>query len=117
MRSATFIVQRVLSANGIDQARRGTIFGGFLKILPLFVFVVPGIIARALEQSGQLTIAKADHALPEMIRVLLPAGVRGLVVAGFLAALMSSLAAVFNSCSTLITWDVYRKLRPAATER
>jgi solute:Na+ symporter, SSS family len=112
-----FIVQRTLSAAGLDQARRGTIFAGYLKLLPLFVFVVPGIVARALEQSGQLTVERADHALPAMVQTLLPAGVRGLVVAGFLAALMSSLAAVFNSCSTLITWDVYRKLRPAASEK
>jgi SSS family solute:Na+ symporter len=112
-----FIVQRVLSANGIDHARRGTIFGGFLKILPLFIFVIPGVIAAALVKTGQLEIARADHALPEMIRALLPIGIRGLVMAGFLAALMSSLAAVFNSCSTLITWDVYRKIRPDASER
>jgi SSS family solute:Na+ symporter len=112
-----FIVQRVLSANGIDHARRGTIFGGFLKILPLFIFVIPGVIAAALVKTGQLEIARADHALPEMIRSLLPIGIRGLVMAGFLAALMSSLAAVFNSCSTLITWDVYRKIRPDASER
>jgi len=112
-----FIVQRVLSANGIDHARRGTIFGGFLKILPLFIFVIPGVIAAALVKTGQLEIARADHALPEMIRSLLPIGIRGLVMAGFLAALMSSLAAVFNSCSTLITWDVYRKIRPNASER
>lgn len=112
-----FIVQRVLSAHGIDQARRGTIFGGFLKLLPLFIFVIPGVIALALSNSGRLEVAQADHALPELIRVLLPVGIRGLVVAGFLAALMSSLAAVFNSCSTLITWDIYRKLRPQASER
>jgi len=112
-----FIVQRVLSANGIDHARRGTIFGGFLKILPIFIFVVPGIVAAALVKSGQLEITQADHTLPVMIRSLLPVGVRGLVMAGFLAALMSSLAAVFNSCSTLITWDIYRKIRPSASER
>jgi SSS family solute:Na+ symporter len=112
-----FIVQRTLSAAGIDDARRGTIFAGFLKILPLFVFVVPGIVARALEQSGDLVVERADHALPAMVHTLLPIGIRGLVVAGFLAALMSSLAAVFNSCSTLITWDVYRKLRPDASEK
>jgi SSS family solute:Na+ symporter len=112
-----FIVQRVLSAKGIDDARRGTIFGGFLKLLPLFIFVMPGIVAAALVGTGQLELARADHALPEMIRSLLPVGIRGLVMAGFLAALMSSLAAVFNSCSTLITWDVYRKLRPQASER
>jgi len=112
-----FIVQRVLSARGIDHARRGTIFGGFLKLLPLFIFVMPGVIAAALVKGGQLEIARADHALPVMIGSLLPIGVRGLVMAGFLAALMSSLAAVFNSCSTLITWDVYRKVRPDASDR
>jgi len=112
-----FIVQRVLSANGIDNARRGTIFGGYLKLLPLFIFVVPGILARALSEAGKLEVARPDHALPAMIQTLLPIGIRGLVVAGFLAALMSSLAAVFNSCSTLITWDVYRKLRPDSSER
>jgi SSS family solute:Na+ symporter len=112
-----YIVQRVLSAQGIDDARRGTIFGGFLKLLPLFIFVIPGVVAAGLVKSGQLQIARPDHAFPEMVRALLPVGVRGLVVAGFLAALMSSLSAVFNSCSTLITWDVYRKLRPQASER
>jgi SSS family solute:Na+ symporter len=112
-----FIVQRVLSASGVDDARRGTIWGGYLKLLPLFIFVIPGVVAAALVSSGRLELARADHALPEMIRLLLPVGLRGLVVAGFLAALMSSLAAVFNSCSTLITWDVYRKLRPGASER
>jgi SSS family solute:Na+ symporter len=111
------IVQRVLSAQGIDEARRGSIFGGFLKLLPLFIFVIPGVIAAGLVKSGQLHIARPDHAFPEMVRALLPAGVRGLVVAGFLAALMSSLSAVFNACSTLLTWDVYRKLRPHASER
>ncbi|MBI4916652.1 MAG: sodium/solute symporter [Acidobacteria bacterium] len=112
-----FIVQRTLSARGIDDARRGTIFAGYLKLLPLFIFVIPGVVAAALVANGKLTLARPDHALPEMIRTLLPVGVRGLVVAGFLAALMSSLSAVFNSCSTLITWDVYRKIHPTASER
>jgi SSS family solute:Na+ symporter len=112
-----FIVQRVLAARGIDAARRGTIFAGYLKLLPLFIFVLPGIAAAALVKSGDLQLARADHAFPEMVRQLLPVGVRGIVLAGFLAALMSSLAAVFNSCSTLITWDVYRKLHPGASEQ
>ena len=112
-----FIVQRVLSAVDPDNARRGTIFGGFLKILPLFIFVLPGVVAHALVKSGQLELGEPDHALPALIATLLPAGLRGLVVAGLLAALMSSLSSVFNSCSTLITWDVYRKLRPEASER
>jgi SSS family solute:Na+ symporter len=112
-----FIVQRVLSADGIDDARRGSIFAGYLKLLPLFLFVLPGVVAAALVRTGGLQVARPDHALPEMIRTLLPVGVRGLVVAGFLAALMSSLSAVFNSCSTLVTLDVYHKLHPGATER
>ncbi|MEZ4702251.1 MAG: sodium:solute symporter [Rhodothermales bacterium] len=107
-----FIVQRVLSAQNVDNARRGTIFGGLLKQLPLFIFVVPGIIAYVLAQSGEIQLERSDAALPTLIGVLLPAGLRGLVVAGLLAALMSSLSSVFNSCSTLIAWDIYKKWKP-----
>jgi SSS family solute:Na+ symporter len=112
-----FIVQRVLAAHDEDNARRGTIFAGFLKLLPLFIFVVPGVIAYALAQQGDLTLGTADGALPTLIGVLLPVGLRGLVVAGLLAALMSSLSSVFNSTSTLVTIDVYKKLHPEASER
>lgn len=112
-----FIVQRVLSAPNEDEARRGTIFGGFLKVLPLFIFVIPGVIAYALSQKGMLELEQTDAALPTLIGVLLPVGLRGLVVAGLLAALMSSLSSVYNSCSTLITWDIYRQLHPGASEK
>ena len=112
-----FIVQRVLSASDIDNARRGTIFGGFLKILPLFLFVLPGVVAYGLQQQGSLTLEQSDQALPALVGALLPAGLRGLVVAGLLAALMSSLSSVFNSCSTLVTWDIYKKLHPEAKEK
>lgn len=112
-----FIVQRVLSAPNVDQARRGTIFGGFLKVLPLFIFVIPGVVAYSLAKQGQIELATPDEALPTLIGVLLPVGLKGLVVAGLLAALMSSLSSVFNSCSTLITWDIYKKLHPEATEK
>ncbi len=112
-----FIVQRVLSAANMDQARRGTIFGGYLKILPIFIFVIPGIIAHALAETGRLDLGHPDEALPTLIATLLPVGVKGLVVAGLLAALMSSLSSVFNSCSTLITWDIYKKLNPAVSDR
>jgi len=112
-----FIVQRVLSARNETEARRGTLFAGFLKLLPLFLFVVPGLIAAALAKRGQLVLNSPDQALPALVGSLLPVGLRGLVVAGLLAALMSSLSSVFNSCSTLITWDVYKKLRPAASEQ
>ena len=112
-----FIVQRTLSARGIDDARRGTIMAGYLKQLPLFLFVVPGIVAYCLAQTGRLDLASADAALPTLVQALLPVGLRGLVIAGLLAALMSSLSSVFNSCSTLITWDIYKVLRPEASER
>jgi solute:Na+ symporter, SSS family len=112
-----FIVQRVLAAHGQDHARRATVFAGFLKLLPLFIFVIPGVIAYALVQQGRLELAMPDQALPTLVGTLLPVGLRGLVAAGLLAALMSSLSSVFNSTSTLVTLDVYKKIRPAASER
>ena len=111
------IVQRTLAARNITEARRGTIFAGYLKILPLFIFVIPGVIAAALVQQGQLDLASSDQALPALVQQVLPIGVRGLVVAGLLAALMSSLSSVFNSTSTLITWDLYREWKPGAGDR
>ena len=112
-----FIVQRTLSARGIDDARRGTIFAGYLKQLPLFLFLLPGVIAYCLAKTGEIELDSPDKALPTLVAALLPAGLRGLVVAGLIAALMSSLSSVFNSCSTLITLDIYKKLRPDASER
>src|SRR5687768_6751379 len=107
------IVQRVLAAKNVSEARRGTIAAGYLKILPIFLFVVPGMVAAALFSD---VAGAADSAYPSLVTRLLPAGFKGLVLAGMLAALMSSLASAFNSCSTLLTWDVYRKLKPQATE-
>ena len=114
-----FIVQRVLSAKDISNARRGTILAGYLKQLPLFIFLVPGILAFALATQGMLNldIQNPDKALPIMINDLLPIGVKGLVLAGLLAALMSSLSSAFNSCSTLVTIDFYKKYRPSSTEK
>jgi SSS family solute:Na+ symporter len=112
-----FIVQRTLSAASIDEARRATIFAALLKQTPLFIFVLPGVIAFALAQKGILELGDADQALPALIANLLPVGVRGLVVAGLLAALMSSLSSVFNSCATLITMDVYQRLAPHHSEK
>lgn len=112
-----FIVQRVLSAKDISNARKGTIFGGFLKQLPLFIFVIPGMLAFALSQKGMIALDKPDHALPTLIAGILPMGVKGLVVAGLLAALMSSLSSVFNSCSTLITYDFYKRKYPETSEQ
>ncbi|MEZ4421800.1 MAG: sodium:solute symporter [Gemmatimonadota bacterium] len=112
-----FIVQRVLAAHDRDHARRGTILAGYLKLLPLFIFVLPGVIAWALSQQGRLALDTPDQALPALMAALLPVGLRGLVVAGLLAALMSSLSSVFNSTSTLVTLDVYKRLHPEASER
>ncbi|MHA7101353.1 SSS family solute:Na+ symporter [Roseivirga pacifica] len=112
-----YIVQRVLSARNIEQARKGTIFGGFLKMLPVFLFVLPGIIAYGLSQQGYFELESNDQALIVMVKNMVPAGVRGLVLAGLLAALMSSLSSVFNSCSTLFTIDVYKRWKPETSEK
>src|SRR5881275_2231109 len=108
------IVQRVLAAKSITQARTGTIFAGYLKILPVFIFVLPGVVAAALFTDIH---SNPDSAYPTLVTRLLPDGAKGLVLAGMLAALMSSLASAFNACSTLLTWDVYRKMRPTASEQ
>ncbi|MBR9919304.1 MAG: sodium/solute symporter [Bacteroidetes bacterium] len=113
-----FIVQRVLSARNVSQARKGTIFGGFMKLTPLFIFIIPGVIAYALAQKGLVDLGdNPDSALPAIINGFLPAGLKGLVLAGLLAALMSSLSSVFNSCSTLFTIDFYKNFRPQTSER
>ncbi|HEY8401326.1 MAG TPA: sodium:solute symporter [Cytophagaceae bacterium] len=106
-----FIVQRVLSAKNIDHARSGSIFAGFLKLLPVFILIIPGIIARVLYPN-----IPPNEAYPAIITNLLPAGIRGVVVASVMAALMSSLASCFNSSSTLFTIDVYKKWYPHANE-
>lgn len=112
-----FIVQRVLAAHNQDQARRGTIFAALLKQLPLFLFVLPGVIAYVLFKSGAMALDDPDEALPQLVNTLLPAGMRGLVAAGLLAALMSSLSSVFNSCSTLFTMDIYTRFQPNASDQ
>ena len=112
-----YIVQRTLAANNIKIGRRGAIFGAYLKILPIFIFLIPGIIAFALSQKGVLSYERADQVFPVMVKALLPVGLKGLVAGGLMAALMSSLASVFNSCSTIFTIDIYKKLRPQMTEK
>jgi solute:Na+ symporter, SSS family len=115
------IVQRVLSARDEGHAKAGTIFAGFLKILPVFLLVVPGLIAVALFRDlfkfgpdGQ--VLNGDIAFPTLIINLLPTGLVGLMIAALLAALMGGMASVFNSASTLVTLDFYKKLRPEASE-
>ena len=112
-----YIVQRVLSGKDQREARRGTIFGGYLKLTPVFIFLVPGMIAFALNQKGMLELPNADAAFPTLVSTLLPAGMKGVVVGGLVAALMSSLASLFNSSAMLFTVDFYKKYRPQATER
>lgn len=114
-----FIVQRTLSAKNISNARKGTLFAGFLKLLPVFIFFIPGVIAYALAHKGMLdfSMENPDQALPAMITGFLPAGLKGLAIAGLLAALMSSLSSAFNSSSTLFTIDFYKQARPQAPEK
>ena len=112
-----YIVQRTLTAKNIKEGRRGTIFGALLKLLPVFLFLVPGIIAVTLKMRGELQWDTPDEAFPVLMSYLLPSGLRGLVAAGLLAALMSSLASVFNSVSTLFTVDIYKKLKPNTPEK
>ncbi|HXW05334.1 MAG TPA: sodium:solute symporter [Vicinamibacterales bacterium] len=124
-----YIVQRALSAPDEREARRGTIFAAFLKLLPVFIFIVPGMIALALARTGRVpglgvmvdasgnTVPElAQGAFPLLTQSVMPAGLRGIVVAGLLAALMSSLAGVFNASSTLFTMDFYQKLHPRASQ-
>ena len=113
-----YIVQRALSAKNSIIARKGALFAGYLKILPVFIFFLPGVIAFALMQKGiiNFSLNNADQALPAMISNFLPVGVKGIAIAGLLAALMSSLSSAFNSSSTLLTIDFYQKFRPQATD-
>ncbi len=120
-----YIVQRTLAAKSLKDARRGAIWGGFLKVWPVFIFLVPGLIGWALHQRGLIRIPVddisgqlvGDMVFPTMVTELLPLGLRGLVVASLLSALMSSLASLFNSCATLFTVDIYEKLRPGMPEK
>jgi len=124
-----YIVQRALGAPNETIARRGAIFASFLKLAPVYLFIVPGMVCFALAKSGKIPElasilgpnghaipAAAQGAFPLLVEYLLPPGLRGLVVAGLLSALMGSLAGVFNACSTLFTVDLYQKWKPAASQ-
>ena len=124
-----YIVQRALGAPNEQVARRGSIFAAVLKLFPVYLFIIPGLICFALAKSGKVpglavvydaatgrATAAAQGAFPLMVEHLLPPGLRGIVVAGLLSALMGSLAGVFNACSTLFTVDIYEKLRPHASQ-
>jgi len=124
-----YIVQRTLGAPTEQEARRGSIFAAFLKLLPVFIFIIPGMIALALARTGKapgletmvdangnVVRAAAQSAYPLLVQSVMPIGLRGMVVAGLLAALMSSLAGAFNACSTLFTMDFYQQLKPKASQ-
>jgi solute:Na+ symporter, SSS family len=112
-----FIVQRVLSGRNQTESRRGAILGASFKLLPVFIFLIPGMIAYALNSKGMITLPDSDSAFAVLVKELLPIGFKGLVVGGILAALMSSLASLFNSSATLFTVDFYQKYRPHAPEK
>ncbi len=126
-----YIVQRALGAPSEREARRGTIAAAFLKLLPVFIFIIPGMICFALAKSGKIAAIQqqlfdangqilrdnAQQAFPLLVAHVLPVGIRGIVVAGLLAALMSSLAGAFNASSTLFTIDFYSRLRPKASQQ
>lgn len=109
------IVQRCLAGRDEQQARRGTIFAAYLKLFPFFIFMIPGIIAFSLAQQGKIDLPNTDQAFPTLVREFMPTGLRGLLAGGLLAALMSSLAAVYNACSTLFTMDIYQKIKPGSS--
>jgi SSS family solute:Na+ symporter len=108
-----YIVQRLLSAKSVNDARRGTLMAAFLKVLPIFILVLPGLLAVALYPE-----INGDEAYSALIAGdLLPVGIKGLVVAGVLAAIMSSLAGAFNSTAVLFTNDFYKLKHPESNER
>jgi SSS family solute:Na+ symporter len=103
-----FMTQRVLSARDVNHGRWGALFAGFLKMLPLFIMVLPGIMARVLYPD----LPKADLVFPTLLFDMLPVGILGIVLAGFVAALMSQIDSTLNSASTLVTMDFVYKRHP-----
>ena len=127
-----YIVQRTLAAKDLETARRGTIWGAALKVMPVMLFLIPGLIGAALNASGKIDLqlkanldaglvssptTDGDRVFPTLVTKLLPSGLRGLVIAGLLAALMSSLSSLFNSSASLFTIDIYQKLKKQASQK
>lgn len=118
------IVQRVLGSKSHRASQNGPLFAGFLKILPVFLMVFPGVIGYLMYKNGIIDVfdvekGKADYnlTLPAMINYLVPQGVKGLLAAGLLAALMSTIAAALNSCATLISVDIIKRIKPDTTDQ
>lgn len=125
-----YIVQRTLAARNLETARRGTIWGAALKVMPVMIFLIPGLVGAAInakmyKETGTMWIdvdpaggkLNNDGVFPILVTRLLPQGLRGLVVAGLLAALMSSLSSLFNSSASLFTIDIYQKLKKTASQK
>ncbi|XP_037548025.1 sodium/glucose cotransporter 1 [Nematolebias whitei] len=124
------IVQRCLSAKNLSHVKGGCILCGYLKLLPMFLMVFPGMISRILypdvvacvdpnecEKHCDASVGCTNIAYPKLVVDLMPNGLRGLMLSVMLASLMSSLTSIFNSASTLFTMDIYTKIRPYAKER
>jgi SSS family solute:Na+ symporter len=112
-----YVVQRVLSGKNQTQARRGAILAGYFKLLPVFIFLIPGMIAFTLFEQGKMAVDSSDSAFATLVAQILPIGFKGIVVCGLLAALMSSLASLFNSSAALFVGDFYTKMKPNASEK
>lgn len=119
-----YIIQKGLAAKSIDEAQKGLVFAGFLKILIPFIVVIPGICAYYITQHPEAfsnlhgSIKVADDAYPWLVRNFTPVGIKGLSFAALTAAIISSLASMFNSTSTLFTMDIYKKyIRPEASDK
>ena len=118
-------VQRVLGARSLKDGQNGALFAGFLKISPVFLMVLPGIIGYVLWQKGAFQLlnlpesGKPDYntMLPSLINYLIPVGLKGLLAASMAAALMSCMAAALNSCATLISLDIVKRVRPETSDR
>ncbi|XP_066049239.1 sodium/glucose cotransporter 4 isoform X2 [Chamaea fasciata] len=124
------MVQRALSAKNLSHAKGGSVFAGYLKLLPVFFIVMPGMISRALfpDEVGCVdpeickrvcgaAVGCSNIAYPKLVIELMPDGLRGLMIAVMMAALMSSLTSVFNSSSTLFTIDIWLRVRKQASEQ
>lgn len=113
-----YIVQRVLAGKNQKESRRGSILAGYFKLTPVFIFLVPGMVAYALTQtpgSGFTTSSNGDAAYTSLVAQILPHGIKGIVACGMIVALMASLASKFNASATLFTMDFYREWHPNAS--
>jgi len=111
-----YIVQRVLAGKNQQESRRGTILAGFFKLTPVFIFLVPGMIAFALTKTPGVGFSTSgDAAYTSLVAQILPHGLRGMVACGMIVALMASLGSKFNASATLFTMDFYREWHPNAS--